>query len=80
MLIILETHLFWIEIMFHLTGLIHPVDPFIDRIPTDKKERYLNDVAHQLMGKCISTPEFQIDDETRPLFMPYKRFVVYAKK
>lgn len=69
-----------LSLSLRFSDLLHPVDQFIDRIPIDQKQAYLDDVVRRMMQKCIEPNDLQTDDETRPIVLRIKRVVAYARK
>lgn len=63
-----------------LTDLLHSVDLFIDRIPVDQKQAYMNDVVRRMIRKSIVQNDLQINDDTQPITLRFKRVVAYARK
>lgn len=57
------------------------MNPFIDRIPVEDKETYLDDVVQRLIRKFkTSSVEVNQGQNSDTIAIPYKNIVGYAQK
>lgn len=56
---------------------MHSVNPFVDRIPVENRQEYLNDLIEKLVPKCKEDLD---ENNERRILLPYKLLIAYARK
>lgn len=67
------------QILF--VDLLFAVNPFVDRIPDDEKEAFLDDAIRQIAKKChVYNGDIEKNKTGCRFTYPYRLIVAYARK
>lgn len=61
-------------------GSFEAINPFIDRIPVEEKQAYLDDFMQRMMKKCHVFGDLERNKDGCRITYPYKLLVAYAQK
>lgn len=69
-------------LLFHtnFADFIHSVNVFIDRMPAEDRDAYLDDVVQKLIQKSIIPNEHNENENSSTIITSYSLMVAYARK
>lgn len=59
---------------------VHSVNPFVDRIPPEKKQEYLDDLLQQVRDRCYIRDDVVDNKKIRQYLLPHTLLIAYARK
>lgn len=59
---------------------VHSVNPFVDRIPIEQKQAYLDDLLQQVRDRCYIRDDIVDNQKIRQYLLPHTLLIAYARK
>lgn len=66
--------------ILYFTDFVHSTNVFIDRIPAEQKEEYLDDIVQKLIHKSSIAYELSENMNESTIITSYSLVVAYARK